>query len=311
MKIAVVGVGGVGGYFGGRLAQTAAQVQFLARPKTCQVMRDQGLRVESIHGDFHLHSVAVFDDVSQMEQPEVVLVAVKTWQLPTVAAQMLPLLGENTVVIPLQNGVESVRVLEKIIDPSHVVPGMCRILSHKVAAGHIRHSGHDPDVHFGSSDGRWRETLDRLQQRFTQAGVVAKHHEDMDQVLWRKFLFVVTMGTVGALTRAPIGVIRNSPEVRALLEQSLAEIAAVAAAYGVKLTPENLAQTMKFIDGLPEAGIASMHRDLIAGQPSEMEAWTGAVVRLGSEKGVETPFYKMAYACLLPAEKRARGEWEF
>lgn len=311
MKLVMVGAGGVGGYFGGRLAQKGFPIHFLVRPKTKQAILEKGLRIESIDGDALLEQLSVTDQPETLGIADIVLIAVKAWHLEEVAKQIEPIVGEQTVVVPLLNGVESARVLRSNLKQGKVVGGMCRILSHKKEAGWICHSGFKPDVHVGSLDGQYEKTLDVLQEWFAQAGIQCHVHQHIQTVLWRKFLFVVTMGSVGAVVRAPIGVVRNQSESRVMLRACLEEIYHVALAQGVDLGLDSIEQTLAFIDDLPPEGIASMHRDIMNGNPSEMEAWTGAVVRLGREKGVATPVFDVIYACLLPHEKRARGILDF
>ena len=311
MKIVVVGAGAVGAYFGGRLAQHGEDVTFLVRQPTAEVLERQGLRVESIRGDFLIPHPKFACDAEAIGAAAIVLVAVKAWQVAAVARQIKPLVGPGTYVIPMQNGIDAGPALTAVLGERPVMGGMCRILSHQVEKGWIRHTGSEPDIHFGPFDGRHCQPLFDLQQRFEKAGVVAKVHDDISSVLWRKFLFVVTLGSVGSLIRAPIGIVRGHPETRELLLTCLRENHALARAHGVLLPDESIGETMNFIDGLPPAGISSMQRDLAAGRPSELEAWTGAVVRRGREKGVPTPLHHLIYHCLLPFEKQAQGELTF
>ena len=242
---------------------------------------------------------------------DVVLVAVKAWQVPEAAAALRPLLGPGTVVIPLENGVEAPDQLASIVGREHVAGGLCHLVAFQLGPGHLRHAGLEPDVAFGELDGRESPRLEHLKRAFDRAGVKAGLAPDIRVAMWEKFLFIASLSGLGAVTRAPAGVVRALPGTRGLLESAMVEIVAVARANGVFLPDDAAARTMAFIDALPEEATASMQRDILAGRPSELEAQNGAVVRLGRETGVETPVNGFIYRALLPQELRARGELRF
>jgi len=311
MRIAVYGAGAVGGYFGGRLAQAGEAVTFIARGEHLQALQRQGLKVDSLNGDFTLQPVDATDDPDRVGPVDVVLVAVKAWQVSAAAVEMRPLVGSDTLVVPLLNGVEAPDQLAEVLGVEHVAGGLCRISSILAAPGYIRHVGIEPSVVFGELDNRPSQRCRSLLAAFEHAGVKAEIPPDIRVAMWEKFLFIAAFGGVGAVTRAPAGVLRSVPEVRAVLEMALQEILAVAVAQGVSLPQDSVARTMKFIDGLPAGVQASMQRDIIDGKPSELAAQTGAVVRLGKKMNVQTPANDFLYACLLPQELRARGEVSF
>ena len=311
MRIAIFGAGAVGGYFGARLAQTEEEVVFIARGEHLRAMRAHGLRVDSVEGNFVVNPIQATDDPTHVGAVDAVLVGVKAWQVPEAALAMRPLIGPATFVLPLQNGVEAPTQLAQVLGSEHVLGGLCRIISGVVAPGHIRHAGMEPYVALGELDNRPTERAQRLLQAFSQAGVAAEIPADIHVALWAKFLFIASFGGVGAVTRAPAGVLRSLPETRAMLEEAMQEILAVAQARGIALPSEAVANTMALIDGLPPAGTASMQRDLIAGRPSELESQNGAVARLGAEAGVPTPLNDFIYRSLLPSELRARGRLDF
>jgi 2-dehydropantoate 2-reductase len=311
MHIAIFGVGGVGGYFGGRLAQTGEEVAFIARGSHLQALQTQGLQVESVLGDFVVQPVQVTDDPRQVGLVDAVLVAVKAWQVPEVAEAIRPLVGPATCVIPLQNGVEAPEQLAAVLGPTHVVGGLCGLVSFIVAPGHIRHAAAEPFVQLGELDNRPSARLERLRQAFERAGVRIELVADIQCALWMKFIFITPWSGLGALTRAPIGVWRSLPETRRLSEQAVCEIQAVGQARGVALPTDALQKTMAMLDGVPPEATSSMQRDVMAGRPSELEAQIGAVVRLGEAVGVATPVHDFIYASLLPLELRARGQLQF
>jgi len=311
MRIAVFGVGGVGGYFGGRLAQAGEEVVFIARGAHLQVLRTQGLRVESVLGDFVVQPVQATDDPRHVGVVDAVLVTVKAWQVPEVAEAMRPLIGPATCAVPLQNGVEAPEQLAAVLGPTHVVGGVCGLVSFIVAPGHIRHAAAEPFVQLGELDNQPSARLDHLRQAFERAGVRIELAADIQCTLWMKFLFITPWSGLGALTRAPIGVWRSLPETRRLSEQAVYEVLAVAHARGVAVPTDALQKTMALLDSVPSEATASMQRDVMTGRPSELEAQIGAVVRLGEAVGVATPLHAFIYASLLPLERRARGQLQF
>jgi len=278
---------------------------------TLQVLRSEGLRLDSVSGDLMLSSVNAIDDTSQGGVVDVVLVGVKTWQVPEVAGAIQPQLGEDTIVLPLQNGVEATAQLAEVLGRDHVCCGLAKIFSFLAGPGHIRHTGIDPYIAFGESDNRRSGRVKKLQQVFQNAGINAEIPSDIMVALWEKFLFVVSWGGIGAISRAPIGAIRSLPRTCRLLEQAMLEIFNVARARDVNLREDIVARSMEFIDTLPPVGTTSMQRDIAEGRPSEIDAWNGAVVRFGDEAGVDVTLHKFIYDSLRPLELNARGEISF
>jgi 2-dehydropantoate 2-reductase len=307
MRIAIYGTGGVGGYFGGRLSQAGEDVVFIARGKHLEAIRNNGLTVESIKGDFKIFPASASDDPARIGPVDVVLIAVKAWQVPETASALQPLIGQNTFVVPLENGVEAVDQLAEKIDRSRVVGGLCKIISYIAEPGKIKHAGAEPVVMFGELDGRKSERTQQLLQAFLKAGVNTKIPENIHSAIWEKFLFIASMSGIGAVTRASVGVVRSIPEVRQLLNDAMREIYEVAVAKGVDLPESVIDKTMGFVDQLPYEGTASMQRDIMEGKPSELESQNGAVMRMGHQLGVPTPVHSLIYSVLLPAELKARG----
>lgn len=311
MRIAVVGVGGVGGYFGGRLAQAREDVVFIARGEHLRALQNQGLKVESIKGDFVIQPARATNDPASVGIVDVVLVGVKAWQVPEVARQMQPMVGPETIVVPLENGVEAPDQLAAVLGAQQVLGGLCRIVSFIAGPGQIRHAGMEPYVAFGELDNRPSERVERLRRAFERSGVQVAIPANIQVALWEKFLFIVSISGVGAVTRAPAGVIRSLPQTRHMLEQAIREALAVGQARGIPLAEETAAGIMALIDGAAADSTASMQRDIMNGRPSELEYQTGTLVRLGQEAGVATPVHSFIYQSLLPQERRARGEVQF
>ena len=311
MKIAFIGIGALGGYFGGRLAKAGNDVVFIARGATLEALRKNGLRVESPLGDFSLPQVRATDDPESAGQVDAVFVTTKAWQVPDAAQQIRSLVGPETVVVPLQNGVEAYDQLAAALGPAPVLGGMCHVIALVTAPGVIRHGGLNPVITVGEWNNVRTLRLEKLVACLAAAGLEVRVPESIQVALWEKFEFIASIGGVGGVTRAPIGAMRSVPETRSLLERALQEIAGLANACGIPVPGQSVASTMKFIDSLPPDGTASMQRDLVAGRPSELEAQSGAVVRLGRAKGFRTPVHEFIYQALLPGELRARAELSF
>ncbi len=312
MRIAIFGTGGVGGYFGGRLAQAGIDVVFIARGEHLKEMHSSGLRVDSINGDFIIHPVEATDNPADIGDVDAVLLGVKAWQVSEAAEAMQPMVGPKTFVVPLLNGVEAPAQLSAVLGEKAVLGGLCRILSSIASPGNIRHMGIAPYLTFGELHKSQRERCKRLYEAFSQAeGVEVEISRDIQVDMWKKFLLISAFSGVGAVTQAPIGVVRSQEETREMLEKVMVEIRNVALAKNILLPDEVINNTMEFFDNLPPEGTASMQRDIYEGRPSELFAQNGAVVRLGQEASIETPINTFIYASLLPSELRARGELQF
>lgn len=306
MKVVVFGVGGVGGYFGGRLAQAGEQVTFLARGEHLEAIQTNGLRVDSIKGDFTIQPAIATDDPSLVGIVDVVFLGVKAWQVPEAARALPPLIGEHSCVVPLENGVDAPGQLAAELGAGHVLGGLCKISAFIARPGHIRHAGIEPYIAFGELDNQPSARVDRLRSAFERAGVVVEVPPDIQVAMWEKFLFIAAISGVGAVTRVPVGVIRDVPETREMLETAMREIFEVARARGVELPSDVIDRTMAFTDGLSPGVTASMQRDIMDGRPSELESQNGAVVRMGLETGVSTPANAFLYHALIPQELQAR-----
>jgi len=311
MRIAIFGVGGAGGYFGARLAQTGEDVTFIARGEHLDAIRENGLRVDSILGDFAVSPVQATDDPKQVGPVDMVLLGVKAWQVPLVIQELRPLVGTETTIVPLQNGVEAPAQIANELGAKHVVGGLAKIISFKVGAGHIRHAGAEPYIAIGELDKQPSERTEQIRQVLQKSGISVDIPEDIQAALWQKLLFVVSWGGVGSVADAPIGVVRSVPETRRMLEKCMTEVLAVAQAREIDIPADTVQKTLAFIDTLPPSGTTSLHRDIMEGKPSELESWNGAVVRLGQEKGVATPLNSFIYNSLLPRELRAQGKLQY
>ena len=311
MRIAVFGSGSVGGYFGGRLAHAGEDVVFIARDEHLKAMLTDGLRVDSINGDFVVQPVNATEDPSKVGNADLVLVGVKAWQVSEAAEAMQPMIGAQTMVLPLQNGLEAPAQLSAVLGSQHVLGGLCGLFCYVAGPGHIVHAGTDPFVKFGELDNRRSERIEKLLDIFTRAGVNADIPADIQVAMWLKFMLITVWSGMGAITRSPAGIWRSQPETRRMAECGLQEIMDVAEARGITLPEKAIQTTMSVYDGLVPKSTASLQRDVMEGRPSELEAQIGAVVRFGQEAGVATPQHTFIYHSLLPLELRARGQLEF
>ena len=298
MRITIFGTGGVGGYFGGRLARAGEEVTFIARGEHLQAIRTTGLRVDSGDGDFVIDPARATDDVSEVGETDLVVLGVKAWQVPEAARAIKPIVGPNTTVLPLQNGVEAVPQLVEELGAQQVVGGLCRIVSFVVEPGHIRHAGFTPSIIIGELDNQRTDRIVDIEQVFKRAGLEITIAADIQVALWMKFLFIASFSGVGAMANAPAGVVRGDPKWRTQILKAMEEIYTLAHARGINLPPDSIDTVMRAVDALPEDATSSMQRDIAAGKPSELEAQNGAVVRMAHETGIAVPTHTMIYETL-------------
>ena len=298
MRVVVFGTGGVGGYFGGRLAQAGEDVTFIARGEHLRAIRATGLRVDSQAGDFVVFPAKAMDDVAEVGEVDLVVLGVKAWQVPDAARAIKPVVGPRTTVLPLQNGVDAASQLVSELGADHVIGGLCRIVSFVVEPGHIRHAGFTPTVIIGELDNRRTDRIEQIEQVFKRAGVEISIAPDIQVALWTKFLFIASFSGIGALANAPAGVVRSDPKWRSQMLAAMQEIYTLAHARGVKLPANSIENVMAAVDGLPEDATSSMQRDIAAGKPSELDSQNGAVVRMAHETGVAAPTHTLIYETL-------------
>ncbi len=307
MKIVIFGTGGVGGYFGGRLAQAGLDVTFIARGRHMREMQANGLHVTSDKGAFVIEQPRVTDKPGNVGVADYILVATKAWQVEDAAYQMQPMVGAQTTIVPLLNGVEAPKQLGDILGEGRVLGGFCRVMSQIEAPGKIKQFGLEPYVAFGELNQERSERVETLRRAFQLAHVNVEVPSDILAEMWQKLVFIGAFSGVGAVTRAPVGIIRTMPQTRELLIQAMQEIVQVGRARGVGLKEDAIERALKQIDSLNVMATASMQRDVMQGQPSELEAQTGVIVRYGKAAGVDTPVHRFVYASLLPNEMMVRG----
>lgn len=305
LKIAVVGSGGVGGYFGGLLAHAGHDVCFVARGDHLAALQSRGLTVKSVHGDFSVQPAQATDDPASIGAVDYVIVGVKHYSLASAGRDVAKLVGPETTVVPLLNGIDAHEVLESHVPQRALIGGLCSVVSMIESPGVIRQESQFRSVVVGELDHHRSDRVERLVQAWQEAGASTTQADDIHVAMWNKFIFIASYGGVGALARANAGEIQASPETRQLIVEAAHEVEAVARAEGVNLAPDASDRAIGFFDNLGPKSTSSMQRDVVAGLKFELEAFSGTIVRRGQTNGVPTPVHRMINALLLPALKRA------
>ncbi len=298
MRIAVMGAGGVGGCLGARLLQAGANVTLVARGEHLEAMQRKGLRLKQANGHFTV-PVKATDDPCEVGPVDLVLLAVKTYQIPEAARAMDPMIGPKTQIVTLQNGVDSADGLTESFGPDRVLPGTSYTIASIESPGVIKQQSKTARIIFGRADGQITPEAEAVQDCLTPA-IDAELTGDIASVLWSKFLLTAPGNAINATSRFPITQLIKTNEGRNLLVGAMEEVAAVGLAAGVNIDPEAIPKGIKFMESLPEDQRMSMLDDIEAGRPLELEAQAGAVVRIGRRVNVPTPINDTLYALLLP-----------
>jgi 2-dehydropantoate 2-reductase len=299
MKIAAMGAGGVGGYFGARLQQAGYDVTFFARGRHLEAIRSGGLRIESPHGDALL-KVRVLEDPREAGLADVVLFAVKLWDTETAAEKLRPVVGPETALIPFQNGVESIARLRKVFPEKAVLGGSAYIATRVKAPGVIEHTGEMSRLQFGPVLPSQKEKAEAFLAACREAKINAEIPDDIVRANWEKFVFLVAVSSATAVARAPLGVVRSDPDLRWLFEQAMRETWRLGRARGVALADDFVEARMKFADGLHAGMKASLAHDLENRGRLEAPWLCGAVARMSEEAGLDAPVNRAVYAALKP-----------
>jgi 2-dehydropantoate 2-reductase len=306
MKILVIGAGGVGGYFGAVLAKAGNEVTFLARGRHLTAIETSGLKITSPNGDFVLDHVTAVESLENMGPVDVILLAVKAWQVSDSARALNRMRANKFIIIPLQNGVESYDEVSAIVGPERTLGGTCKIISYIESPGHIVHLGIEPEITFGEWDNKRSSRVDEFAACLGHAGIKYDVPANFQLELWKKFMFLASYAGVGSVTRAPIGRMRAIPESRKLIADAMSEIVMLAHAYEIPLSESLVERSLALIDTMQFEATSSMQRDVIDGKPSELHYLSGAVVRLAAQKGISVPTHNFMYSALLPGEMLAR-----
>lgn len=300
MKIAIMGSGGVGGYFGALLAQSGNDVTFIARGAHLEAMRENGLQVKSDAGDFTIQPAQATDDPSEIGTVDAVLFTTKLYDTIAAANLIKPIVGPDTFVVTLQNGVSSPDMLSEVLGSGHVLGGSTYIISHLHEPGIIEHMGAFKTILFGELDGQVSERAKAFEKACLEAGIDTTLSENIERVMWEKFIPLTVMSGVASLARSPMGVITGDPDLNAVVEEAVAEVVAVGRAKGIDLGEDAEIRTVKSARGAPPETRPSMLVDLERGKPLELPWLSGMVAKMGAELGVPTPVHRMIAAALKP-----------
>jgi 2-dehydropantoate 2-reductase len=307
MKILIYGIGGVGGFFGGKLAQTEHQITLIARGDHLQAIQKNGLTIQSITGDFTATPYLATDDLSQIETPDLVIFGVKSWQLHIAAKAIQPYTSAHTLFLPLQNGANNTEKLCEVLPANQVLSGLCRMISFIKRPGVISNPDIAPSLLFGEANNTSSSRTQELLHIFQQAGIDANIPKNIQVAIWSKFLFITMISAIGGLTRATIGEMRERPYLMDIMRKTAQEIVAVAQAKNIALTTETIDKAFTAIHRQSHGTTASTQRDIMEGKASELENFNGYIVHEGERLGIPTPVNQLIYELLLPQEYQARN----
>lgn len=312
MRICVFGAGGLGGYFGGRLAQAGVDVTLIARGAHLAALRAGGLRVRSVTGDFETR-VAATDDPAQVGPVDVVLFTVKSYDTDEAARSLRPMLRQAdgrlppTAVVSLQNGVDNEERIAAVIGRQHVVGGVAYILTSIAEPGVINHVGGPTSLVFGELDGTRSERVEQLLETCRQAGIKAEVADDIRGALWSKYAFLCALAGMTAAVRLPIGEIRADPAARTFFRQLIDDGWRVARAEDVALPDDYVERQMTLVETIEPGGYSSLYHDLVTGHRMELDALHGELLRRAVKAGVEVPATRAVHAILSPWAARNAG----
>ena len=298
MRFAIMGAGGLGGYFGARLAAAGQDVAFIARGAHLAAIRAEGLRVQSARGDLHLRDVIATDNPASLPPADVVIIGVKLWDTETAAEAAKPLVRPGTAVVSFQNGVSKDEVLTRILGRDAVIGGVGHIGVVIGSPGVIRHTGTMAKLTFGELDNRRTPRVEAFHAACVAAGIDAEIATDINLAIWEKFAFLVPMSACTASMRSTLGPIRSNPEAMAFFFDVMREVVAVGRALGINLADDFLERRKPMVAALPPEMTASMQGDLARGNRLELPWLSGAVVELGRKAGVPTPLNRAVAAIL-------------
>jgi 2-dehydropantoate 2-reductase len=307
MKIGIIGTGGVGGYFGARLASSGNDVTFIARGEHLESIRKNGLIVKSIKGDITIDSTKASDKLSDIADCELIILGTKAYHVRDIAKELANNLNENALILPLQNGVLAIEELTEYFDRKQILGGLCVIFSNIESPGVINHMGLEPSITFGEIDNTIKERTLKIKIVFENADITCKLTNNIEAALWEKFILICLSG-FGTISNSGYGLIRETPETRQMLIDSLTEVSKIAKAKNIKLDNDIVEKSIAYVDTYPADAMSSLSRDVLSGKQSEIEYQNGTVVRLGNELGIETPVNRFIYGFVKLLENRIKKQ---
>jgi 2-dehydropantoate 2-reductase len=300
MRIAVFGTGGIGAIFGSRLLAAGETVHFIARGRHLEALREHGLEITDSDGTRVFEKLSASDDPAGIGPVDIVLLGVKLWDLETAARACAPLIGPETAVVALQNGIDAYATLAGLLGKDHVMVGVAEISATITAPGAVRQTGTFARIRLGEEDGRRSARLQAFGEACLAAGIDFNFSDDIEADRWRKFVMIVSVSALTAVTREPVATVLGDPDIRRVFVGCLEEVVAVGRAKGVALDRGQAERTLGFADALPATMRASMAVDLAEGRRLEVDWLSGRVSRLGRELGVPTPINDTVFAALKP-----------
>jgi 2-dehydropantoate 2-reductase len=310
MKIAVMGSGGMGGYYGALLARQGEEVSFIARGAHLEAIRNNGLIIKSIHGDFITKPAIVTDNPAEIGPVDLVLFCVKTYNTDEAAQAIKPMIRKEpagTVVLSLQNGIDAVERVGEIVGAEYILAGATWVSSAIEAPGVISQVSNYRRVVIGEPDGKITPRLETVGNAFQKTGITLEQSTEIYRIIWNKFMFLSATSGIGSLTRLPVVNYRSIPETRALCQRLMEEVQALAQAQGIQLDRDIIEKSLAFMDSVAPKIKPSMQLDVEAGHQTEIESIIGVIGRKGREFGIATPVADMLYGLLLPVDLNARG----
>ncbi len=305
MKIVVMGTGGVGAYYGGLLARKGQDVTFIARGAHLRAIRNTGLRIKSVHGDFSISPAKATDKPAEVGPVDLILVAVKTYHTDAAAQAIRPMVGPDTIVVSLQNGVDSAERIGAVVGMEHMLGGATWLSAAIEEPGVVGQYSDFRRIAIGEFSRRITPRLESVGEALLSTGATVDISEDISRIIWTKFAFIAPVAAISCLTRVSFGEFRDVPEARATLAAAIGEVATVAKASGVVLDADVVEKTLVFLDNSAAAMKTSMQRDMESGKPAELDSLIGVVARMGEKYKVPTPVMDFAYAMLKPAALKA------
>ena len=295
-----MGTGGVGGFFGAKLAAAGEDVWFVARGKHLDALKDRGLKVTSTSGTFAIPPEKITGEPASIEGADAVLFCVKAYDTEVAARQISPCLNDDSIVLSLQNGVDNLEKIRKQLHHGLVYAGAAYVSARITSPGEIAESGGFQRIVFGPSSAPVVSRARDIHASLLRAGVKCDLQNDITAELWRKYIFIASMGALTALSRLTHGEILSNPRTLALMFDAMREIQAIAWKLGVDVEPIDEKKVLEGLKRFDPNTRSSMHFDLVSGKPMEVEALNGTVVRFGEQLGISTPIHRVIYACLLP-----------
>jgi len=302
-KIGIIGTGGVGGYFGARLALSGNQVTFIARGKHLEAIKKNGLIVKSIKGNMEVNPAKASNNISDLSDCELIILGTKAWQIKEIAPILKQNLNKDALILPLQNGILAIDELAEYFNRSQILGGLCMIFSSIESHGVINHMGHEPSITFGEIDKSVKKRTQKIKDLFEKSGISCNLTNDIEAALWRKFMIICLSG-LGTISNSGYGLLRGNSTTRQIIIDVMTEVKMISKAKNINLDNDIIEKSLAIVDAYPADSKSSLTRDVLSGKPSEIDYQNGTVVKLGEELGIETPMNRFIYGMVKLLENK-------